>query len=91
MDPKASPDNPDDASGACARYLQKIGYTILHRASLVPLFEVKDEGDDGSDNQFYQEWKNMGYVGKQRPAYGPTARRPGEHPDKLPMSIIDDG
>ena len=91
VDPKASPDNPVEKSGACARFLQKIGYTILHRASLVPLFEVKDEGYDGSDNQFYQEWKNMGYVGKQRPAYGPTARRPGEHPDKLPMSIIDDG
>ena len=91
VDPKASPDNPDEASGACARFLQKIGYTILHRASLVPLFEVKDKGDRGSDNQFYNEWKNMGFVGKQRPADGPTARRPSEHPDKLPMNIINDG
>ena len=87
VDPKASPDNPVEKSGACARFLQKIGYTILHRASLVPLFEVKDEGDDGSDNQFYQEWKNMGYVGKQRPADGPTARRPVENPDKLPRKM----
>ena len=87
VDPKASPDNPDEASGACARFLHKIGYTILHRASLVPLFEVKDKGDDGSDNQFYNEWKNMGFVGKQRPADGPTARRPVENPDKLPRKM----
>ena len=87
VDPKASPDNPDEASGACARFLEKIGYTILHRASLVPLFEVKDKGDDGSDNQFYKEWKNMGYVGKQRASNGPTARRPVENPDKLPRKM----
>jgi hypothetical protein len=87
VDPKASPDNPDEASGACARFLEKIGYTILHRASLVPLFEVKDKGDDGSDNQFYKEWKNLGYVGKQRASNGPTARRPVENPDKLPRKM----
>jgi len=89
VDPMASPNNLD-RSGECARFLQKIGYTILHRPPLVPLFEVNDQGTD-IGNQFYKELKNQGYVGIQRPNDGPTAPRPGVNPTRLQMYMHNDG
>ena len=48
VDPKASPTNKGK-SGECARYLEKIGYVILHRPPLVPLFEIGEEGEGGDE------------------------------------------
>jgi hypothetical protein len=95
VDPRASPEI-GGPNGECARYLRNIGYTILHRPSLVPLFKVKDDDDidgkdDGEISQFYREWSGMGYVGRDRPLDGPTARQQWEHPDKLAMLMSEDG
>ncbi|KAL7434019.1 hypothetical protein ACHAXH_002218, partial [Discostella pseudostelligera] len=97
VDPAASP-SVKGAKGDCARYLQKIGYTVLHRPPLVPLFELKDDDvdEDGdvfgsSNNNYYNELKKSGYVGKQRPNHGPTARHPSEDPNKLRLLMHNDG
>jgi len=91
VDPLASPQN-QGKSGECARFLQKIGYTVLHRPPLVPLFEITDQDNDGNEgNQFYTELKDLGHVGMQRPNDGLTAVRPGEHPDKLRKMMHNDG
>ncbi len=113
VDPSASPHN-EGTSGECARFLQKIGYTVLHRAPLVPLFELTEEEEDGDAEEedygggssssssskngtttgghgFYSELKALGYVGKQRPHHGPTARSPNENPNKLRLLMHNDG
>jgi hypothetical protein len=95
VDPSASPNNPD-SNGDCARYLQKIGWIILHRASLVPLFDLEEEesvsNEQYNDNRnYYKEWQKLGSVGSQRPKDGPMARLPGEHIDKLRIKMADDG
>ncbi|KAL3760827.1 hypothetical protein ACHAWU_007893 [Discostella pseudostelligera] len=96
VDPSASP-SIKGAKGECARYLQKIGYTVLHRPPLVPLFKLADADDEDGDangsstNAFYDELKKSGYVGMQRPNHGPTARHPNENPNKLRFLMHDDG
>jgi len=94
VDPSASPTNTD-SDGDCARYLQKIGWIILHRASLVPLFDLDENSDsdqnNGDQTNYYKEWIKLGSVGSLRPKVGPTARFPGEHIDKLRMAMADDG
>lgn len=90
VDPSASPNNPD-SSGDCARYLRKLGYILLHRAPLVPLFEITDY-DDSTDNTFYTQWRQLGAVGSHRPTIGPTARKMEEqHPDAVRMKMANDG
>ncbi|KAL7525550.1 hypothetical protein ACHAWF_001414, partial [Thalassiosira exigua] len=88
VDPVASPTIRRPA-GYCARFLRKIGYHVLHRAPLLPLFNVTDD-DLGAEptNQFYDEWKSQGYVGMRRP---PSSLRPGERPDKLRWMLHNDG
>jgi len=86
VDPSASP-TLDSVYGECARFLQKIGYTVLHRAPLVPLFEVKDQNYT-DESPFYREFVNSGYVGVQRP---PSSLRPGENPNRLRMWMKNDG
>jgi hypothetical protein len=104
VDPSASPDEIG-VNGECARFLQKIGYTVLHRPPLVPLFELTDNDDEygdegvGTNNEngtdihggYYKELKASGYVGKQRPNHGPTARQSNENPNKLRMLMHNDG
>jgi len=89
VDPAASPDAPGK-NGECARFLQKIGYTVLHRPPLVPLFPI-DDSDLSGASDFYMKFKEGGYVASQRPKDGPTARRPGEGPDNLRLMMSDDG
>lgn len=89
VDPQATPHN-SNSHGSCARYLQKIGYTILHRAPLVPLFGVENESTHGG-NQFYNDLMNEGYFGAQRPLNSTTAHRPGVGPNTLQMLMHDDG
>mmetsp|Transcript_15583 Transcript_15583/g.32911 ORF Transcript_15583/g.32911 Transcript_15583/m.32911 type:complete len:678 (+) Transcript_15583:67-2100(+) len=94
VDPAASPQN-EGRSGECARFLQKIGYVVLHRPPLVPLFEVPDLDEDGHEEEgsqgIYHELKNEGFVAMDRPLDGPTAVRKGEHPDKLRKFMHNDG
>eukprot|EP00970_Alexandrium_tamarense_P015227 scaffold4900_cov193-Alexandrium_tamarense.AAC.4 len=95
VDPEASPLNPS-RSGECARALQKLGYIVLHRAPLVPLFEITDEfhpdmtKTEGA-SEFFIEYRNKGYVGQQRPIEGPLSRPPTENPDKLKLMMNNDG
>ena len=87
VDPAASPDNKWKR-GECARYLQKLGYSVLHRPPLVPLFEAPIiNGVNGT----YTELINRGYVGVQRPKSGPTALKPGKSPDSLRQLMFNDG
>jgi len=89
VDPNASPQNIGK-SGECARFLRKIGYTVLHRPPLVPLFELPDDPDENSNpnGSHYDELKSLGYVGMHRP---PSSLRAGEHPDKLRKFMHNDG
>jgi len=92
VDPVASPKN-NAKSGDCARYLQSIGWTVLHRPPLVPLFEIspKDSGAPFQPSATFAELEKAGYVGVQRPKSGATALGPGEHPNKLRMLMYNDG
>jgi hypothetical protein len=65
---------------------------ILHRPPLVPLFEITDEFYDMSGgNEFFTEYKNHGYLGKQRAHSGPLALGSDERSDKLRLKIHNDG
>ncbi len=77
--------------GDCARFLQNIGWTILHRPPLVPLFEISKDQISANQSPTFDELVKAGYVGSQRPKTGDTARRPGEHPNKLRMLMYNDG
>ncbi|KAL7514906.1 hypothetical protein ACHAXN_012180 [Cyclotella atomus] len=92
VDPEASPNDPSK-KGDCARYLQKLGYIVLHRAPLVPLFPITDEFHDMSSggNEFFQNYKNSGYLGSARATSGPMARSPDEREDTLRIKIHNDG
>ena len=98
VDPSASPNGKDSKiSGQCSRILQMMGYTLLHRAPLVPLFEIpgSDASNGGvlqkNENKFYDELRGFGYVGKQRHREGPLSRQPGERPDVLRLDMVNDG
>lgn len=91
VDPEASPNDPS-AKGDCARYLQKLGYIVLHRAPLVPLFPITSEFYDmDGGNDFFQTYKSAGYLGLTRSSTGPLARSPGEREDTLRVKIHNDG
>lgn len=90
VDPFASP-TQKGPHGDCARYMQSIGWTILHRPPLVPLFEVPSDEISANQSPTFDEVVKAGYVGIQRPSTGDTARRPGEHPNKLRMLMYNDG
>lgn len=96
VDPAASPNNKRK-SGECARFLQKIGWTILHRPPLVPLFPLDDDrGNDifnsnntlSKESETYQQLVQAGYLGIHRP---PESLRKGERPDKLRLMMHNDG
>ena len=92
VDPMASP-TIKSRSGDCARFLQSIGWTVLHRPPLVPLFEItpKDNSAPVQPSATFAELERAGYVGVQRPKTGETARKPLEHRNKLPMLMHNDG
>mmetsp|Transcript_11307 Transcript_11307/g.22577 ORF Transcript_11307/g.22577 Transcript_11307/m.22577 type:complete len:680 (-) Transcript_11307:88-2127(-) len=91
VDPQASP-TIKDKHGDCARFMQSIGWTVLHRPPLVPLFEIPTgEASSGQSSASFDELVKAGYIGVQRPNTGDTARRPGEHPNKLRMLMYNDG
>lgn len=90
VDPMASPKN-NAKSGDCARFMQSIGWTVLHRPPLVPLFEITPPKDNPIQSVTFAELEKAGYVGVQRPKTGETARRPNEHPNKLRMMMHNDG
>ena len=88
VDPAASPNNEGKA-GKCARFLQKIGYIVLHRPPLVPLFPLEETvGEKDETSEYYTEFKNLGHVGIDRPD---SSLRDGEHPDKLRQAMYNDG
>eukprot|EP00584_Thalassiosira_punctigera_P010839 CAMPEP_0172546118 /NCGR_PEP_ID=MMETSP1067-20121228/15931_1 /TAXON_ID=265564 ORGANISM="Thalassiosira punctigera, Strain Tpunct2005C2" /NCGR_SAMPLE_ID=MMETSP1067 /ASSEMBLY_ACC=CAM_ASM_000444 /LENGTH=411 /DNA_ID=CAMNT_0013332997 /DNA_START=266 /DNA_END=1498 /DNA_ORIENTATION=- len=89
VDPSASPEN-EGRSGECARFLRKIGYTVLHRPPLVSLFELPedDKSDGAKKSSYYDELRSQGYVGMRRP---PSTLRAGEHPDRLRRFMHNDG
>ncbi|KAL7471909.1 hypothetical protein ACHAXS_012214 [Conticribra weissflogii] len=94
IDPEASSKHNEKDSGECARVLQKLGYTVLHRPPLVPLFEVENatEGEiPDPSNSFYDELRKSGYVGEQRPKEGPMARSPQENPNRLRRFLHTNG
>lgn len=65
---------------------------ILHRPPLVPLFEITSEFFNMSGgNEFFNEYKNLGYFGKERSLSGPFARADGERADKLRLMMFNDG
>ncbi|KAK1748769.1 glycosyltransferase family protein [Skeletonema marinoi] len=81
VDPQASP-TIKDKHGDCARFMQSIGWTVLHRPPLVPLFEIPTaEASSGHSSASFDELVKAGYI----------ARRPGEHPNKLRMLMYNDG
>ena len=92
VDPMASP-TIKSANGDCARFMQNIGWTVLHRPPLVPLFEIENkEGESpGKPSKTFEELQKAGYVGVNRPKTGDTARPPGEHPNKLGLIMFNDG
>ncbi|KAL7459608.1 hypothetical protein ACHAWC_011464 [Mediolabrus comicus] len=92
VDPMASP-NIQGRVGDCARYMQSIGWTVLHRPPLVPLFEIdpKYNKNDAQPSVTFDDLQRYGYVGVQRPKTGETALKPGEHPNKLRLMMHNDG
>jgi len=94
IDPEASSKHNEKDSGECARVLQKLGYTVLHRPPLVPLFEVENVTEaeiPDPNNSFYEELRKSGYVGEQRPKEGPMARSPQENPNRLRRFLHTNG
>ncbi|KAL3788900.1 LOW QUALITY PROTEIN: hypothetical protein HJC23_002654 [Cyclotella cryptica] len=80
------------SQGDCARYLQRLGYIILHRPPLVPLFEITSEFFNMSGgNEFFNDYKSLGYLGQERSLSGPLARADGEREDKLRLAVYNDG
>lgn len=93
VDPAASP-TIKGKNGDCARFLQSIGYVVLHRPPLVPLFEIRTpENNDApvQSSATFAELQKYGYVGVQRPKTGETALPPGEHPNKLGAKMYING
>lgn len=91
VDSEASPTIKSE-SGDCARYLESIGWTVIHRPPLVSLFPIpSDFASTKRSSATFDELVKAGYVGVQRPKTGDTARRPGEHTSKLPMIMFNDG
>lgn len=90
VDPIASPQHKQK-SGDCARYLQKIGWTILHRPPLVPLFPINITIGGNATSETFEQLLQSGYMGINRPQTGPTALRKGERSDKLRLMMHNDG
>lgn len=91
VDPMASP-NLEGRQGDCARFMQSIGWIVLHRPPLVPLFEIGPSNKtDAQQSVTFADLQKYGYVGVQRPKTGETALKPGEEPDKLRLMMHNDG
>ena len=91
VDSSASPTIKSE-EGDCARFMQSIGWTVLHRPPLVPLFPVPSDVSSTADSSAtFDELVKAGYVGVQRPKTGDTARQPGERLNKLPMFLYNEG
>jgi len=95
LNPDASPKNEankDNNSGDCAKILENMGYTVLHRPPLVPLYEIPPSNElAATNNTYYDELQKSGYVGEQRSIYGPLSRPHDERPDLLSYNMLNDG
>ncbi|KAL7471908.1 hypothetical protein ACHAXS_012213, partial [Conticribra weissflogii] len=95
LNPDASPKNEvnkDNNSGNCAKILEKMGYTILHRPPVVPLYEIPPSNQDTATHRtYYEELRKSGYVGELRSTDGPLSRPPDERPDLLRHDMLNDG